>query len=86
MKTANGGPNNNVHPLVGTTLTANENIRGGIPARDISSAMAEVVCASERFGFRLHYPLPRSDLLPPYQSFDSTTRGYLQAIAGDPWA
>jgi hypothetical protein len=66
--------------------TANENQRGHIPARDIAATLADHIHASERFGYRLHHPLPYSDLQPPYQATDSTMRGYLQAIAADPMA
>jgi hypothetical protein len=66
--------------------SANENIRGNIPARDIAAAMAEGVYTNERFGFRLHYPLPRSGLAPPNQAVDSSMRGFLQAVEPDRWA
>jgi len=64
MKTANGnGTNNNVRPLHGSTPVANENVPGGIPARDITSALADRVFAGERISHRLFHPLPLSGLL-----------------------
>jgi hypothetical protein len=83
MKTPNG-TTNNVHPLHGATPTANQNLPGHIPARDLFTLHDERAVANDRIGYRLHYPVPRSDLEPPYQAFDSTVRGFLQAIDPDP--
>jgi hypothetical protein len=85
MKTTsngNGNGDNAVRRLF--PETANENLRGFV--RHITSAMADRAHAAEHISFRVRNPMPLGDLLPPYQSFDSTARGFLQAIAADPMA
>jgi hypothetical protein len=66
--------------------TANENQRGVTVLGDISSAMADRVVSADRISARLRYPQPLAALDPPLQAFDSTTRGFLQAIEPDRWA
>jgi hypothetical protein len=88
MKTANGnGTNNNadrIHRIV--PETANENARGVSVLRDIAATLADHIFAGERISSRVRYPQPLAALAPPDQAYDSTTRGFLQAIAADPWA
>jgi hypothetical protein len=88
MKTPNGnGTDDNadrVSPLF--PAVANENLRGVTVLGDIAGTLADRIVLAERISARLFHPLPLSDLGPPDQAYDSTTRGYLQAIAADPMA